>query len=151
MTRPVLFLRIASALTFIHAVLHTVGGVFGSVDPGPAAVAFAAMTANRFPLMGNMRSYADFYRGLGLCVTIALTAESVLFWQLASLAKTDPRRLRPMMATFAVAYAVLAVNSFAYFFVAPVIVESLIAACLVSAIVTAGSQAAASAQTARQS
>ena len=28
MTRPVLFLRIASALTFIHAVLHTVGGVF---------------------------------------------------------------------------------------------------------------------------
>jgi hypothetical protein len=34
MNKPVVFLRIASVLTLIHAVLHTIGGVFGSVDPG---------------------------------------------------------------------------------------------------------------------
>jgi hypothetical protein len=150
MTKPALFLRIASVLTLIHAVLHTFGGVFSSPDPGPATVAVEAMKANQFLLMGNMRSYADFYRGLGLAVTILLTAEAVLFWQLSSLAKTDAVRLRPILATFALAYFALTVNSFAYFFLGPVIVEIVIVVFLVLAIVTAGSQTAAKAETALQ-
>jgi hypothetical protein len=137
MNKPVLFLRIASVLTFIHAVLHTIGGVFGKVDPGPASVAVAAMKANQFLLMGNMRSFWDFYFGLGLALTISMTAESILMWQLASLAKTEARRLRPMMTTFLVAYLVIAINSNANFFIAPVIVEILIAACFAVAITTA--------------
>ncbi len=141
--KPVVFLRIASVLTFIHAVLHTIGGVFGKVGPGPAAVAVEAMKTNQFLLMGHMRSFWDFYRGMGLAVTIFLTAESILFWQLGSLAKTDPQRLRPIMATFLVAYAAIAVNSYTYFFLGPVIFEILIVACLGSAIVTAKPQAAA--------
>lgn len=137
MTRTVVFLRIAAVLTFIHAVLHTVGGVFGSVGPGPASVAAAAMKANQFLVIGHMRSYWDFYRGLGLTVTICLTAEAVLFWQLGSLAKTDGRRLRPILITFLIAYAVLAVNSNAYFFFGPVVAEILIAACLGAALFSA--------------
>lgn len=137
MTKTVVFLRIAAVLTFIHAVLHTVGGVFGSVGPGPASVAAAAMKANQFLVIGHMRSYWDFYRGLGLTVTICLTAEAVLFWQLGSLAKTDGRRLRPILITFLIAYAVLAVNSNAYFFFGPVVAEILIAACLGAAIFSA--------------
>jgi uncharacterized membrane protein YjdF len=140
--KPVVFLRIASVLTFIHAVLHTIGGVFGKVPPGPAAVAVEAMKTNQFLLMGHMRSFWDFHRGFGLGFTIFLTAEAVLFWQLGSLAKTDPQRLRPIMATFLVAYTVLAMNSYTYFFLAPVITEILIAACLASAIVAAKPQAA---------
>jgi len=136
-TRTVVFLRIAAVLTFIHAVLHTVGGVFGSVGPGPASVAAAAMKANQFLVIGHMRSYWDFYRGLGLTVTICLTAEAVLFWQLGSLAKTDGRRLRPILITFMIAYAVLAVNSNAYFFFGPVVAEILIAACLGVALFSA--------------
>jgi hypothetical protein len=101
------------------------------------------MKANQFLLMGHTRSYWEFYRGLGLVVTIMLTAEAVLFWLLGSLAKTDARRLRPIVGTFLVAYAALAVNSYAYFFLAPVITEILIAACLGLAMVTAKSQAAA--------
>ena len=137
MTKTVVFLRIAAVLTFIHAVLHTVGGVFGSVGPGPASVAAAAMKANQFLVIGHMRSYWNFYRGLGLTVTICLTAEAVLFWQLGSLAKTDGRRLRPILITFLIAYAVLAVNSNAYFFFGPVVAEILIAACLGAAIFSA--------------
>jgi hypothetical protein len=148
--KPVLFLRIASVLTFIHAVLHTIGGVFGKVGPGPAAVAVEAMKTNQFLLMGHMRSFWDFYRGLGLGATISLTAESILFWQLASLAKTDPQRLRPIMATFLVAYAAIAVNSYTYFFLGPVIFEILIVACLGLAIVTAKPQAAAYAPAAQR-
>ena len=143
MTKPVLFLRIASVLTFIHAVLHTIGGVFGKVEPGPAAIAVEAMKVNQFLLMGHMRSFWDFYRGLGLGVTIALTAEAVLFWQLGSLAKKDVRRLRPILVTFAVAYSVFAVNSYTYFFLGPVIAEIAIVACLGLAIVTASSKASA--------
>ena len=142
MSKPVLFLRIASVLTLIHAVLHTVGGVFGKVDPGPAAVAVQAMKANQFPLMGNMRSYWEFYRGMGLAVTIFLTFEAVVFWQLGSFARTDANRLRPILATFAIAYLAMAVNSQIYFFLAPVIVEGLIAILLVMAILTAKPQPA---------
>ena len=136
-----LFLRIAAVLTFIHAVLHTIGGVFGDVGPGPAATAVQAMKVNQFLVMGHMRSFWDFYHGLGLGISISLTAEAVLFWQLGSLAKTDAMRLRPILATFLVAYAVFAVNSNAYFFFGPVIAETLIAACLGLAIATAKSQA----------
>jgi hypothetical protein len=137
MIKPVVFLRIAAVLTFIHAVLHTVGGVFGDIGPGPATAAVQAMKANLFPLMGHMRSFWDFYRGLGLGATISLTSESIVFWQLASLAKTDARRLQPILITFSVAYSVLAINSYAYFFLGPVIAEILIVACLGLAIVTA--------------
>jgi len=145
--KPAIFLRIAAVLTFIHAVLHTIGGVFGKVPSGPAAVAADAMKMNQFLLMGHTRSFWDFYRGMGLAATISLTAEAILFWQLSLLAKTDAQRLRPIMATFLIAYAALAVNSYTYFFLGPVIAEILIAACLGLALVTAKSEAAAYAGT----
>jgi hypothetical protein len=143
MRKPVLFLRIAAILTLIHAVLHTIGGVFGKVEPGPAAVAVEAMKANQFLLMGYIRSFWDFYRGMGLTVTVFLAAEAVVFWQLGSLARTDARRLRPIVGTFLVAYAALAINSYTFFFLGPVIVEILIAACLGLAILTAKPEAVA--------
>jgi hypothetical protein len=100
------------------------------------------MKANRFELMGNVRSYWEFYRGMGLMVTIFLTFEAVVFWQLSSLARTDAKRMRPILATFAVAYLAMAVNSQIYFFLAPVIVEMMIAILLVLAFVTAKPRAA---------
>jgi hypothetical protein len=142
MNKPVFFLSIASALTFIHAVMHTIGGVFGKTPAGPAAVAVAAMKANQFLLMGNLRTLWDLYRGLGLGATIFLTADSILMLQMAFLARTGARRLRPMMATFLAAYAVFAINSYEYFFAGPVIAELLIVACLGMAIATAGKEVA---------
>jgi hypothetical protein len=135
--KPTIFLRIASAMTLIHAVLHTIGGVFGKPEPGVAAMVVATMQANRFPVFGAMRSYADFYLGMGLDVTIFLTTEAVAFWLLASLAKTEGVRLRPILAAFMVGYLAFAVNSAVYFFSIPVITEVLIALCLGMAIITA--------------
>ena len=63
-----------------------------------------------------------------------------LFWQLGSLARTEAWRLRPILATFLVAYTIFAVDSYAYFFIGPVIAEVLIAACLGGALLTAGSR-----------
>jgi hypothetical protein len=140
MNKPFVFLRIAAVLTFIHAVLHTIGGVFGHVEPGPATVAVQAMKTNQFLLAAHLRSFWDFYHGLGLGLTIFLTSESVVFWQLASWAKIVGQGIRPILITFAAAYSVLAVNSYTYFFIGPVIVEILIAVCLGAAIITATSQ-----------
>lgn len=139
--KPVLFLRIASVLTLIHSVLHTIGGVFGKAAPGIAAVTEATMKANQFVVFGVTRTYFDFLRGMGLGVTIFLTAEGIVFWQLGRLAKNDAARLRPVMATFMIAYLAFAANSFMYFFPMPVIVEIAIAACLGMAIATAKSAA----------
>ena len=135
------YLRIASVLTLIHAILHTVGGVFGKPAPGTAAMVVATMQANRFRVFGVTRSYADFYLGLGLGITIFLLVAAVLMWQMAGLAKNDAARLRPMMATLMVGFLAFAVNSCLYFFLAPVIVEVLIAACLGLAMLSARSVA----------
>jgi hypothetical protein len=135
--KPVLFLRIASVLTMIHSILHTVGGVFGNPAPGVGAATLAIMKANEFTFMGVTRNYSEFLRGMGLAVTIFLTVEAIVFWQLGSLAKTEAPRLRPILTWFLIAYLALAVNSYTYFFSGPVITELLIAACLGMAIVTA--------------
>ncbi len=139
--RPAVFLRIAALLTFIHAVLHTIGGVFGTVPPGPATIAVQAMRVNQFVMFGHPRSYWDFYLGMGLAVSIFLTAEAVVFWQLASMAKTDAVRLRPIIVTLLFAYAALGVNSSVYFFAGPVITEVIIVGCLIAAFATAKSPA----------
>ena len=91
--KPAIFLRIASGLTLLHSILHTIGGVFGSPGPGVAAATEAVMRANYFPAFGQTRSYWEFYRGMGLGVTIFLTAEGLVFWLLASIAKKDAAQL----------------------------------------------------------
>jgi len=135
--KSVLALRIASILTFVHAVLHTVGGVFGRIPPGPASVAASAMKSNQFVALGFTRTFWQYYRGMGLGVSIFLFAESIVFWQLSTIAKSAAPQLRPIFATFMVAYLVFAVNSYLYFFAAPVIVEILIALCFLWAILAA--------------
>lgn len=131
------FLRIASVLTLIHAILHTVGGVFGKPMPGPGEQAVAAMKANHFILMRNPRTYWGFYMGLGLGITIFLTTESIVFWLLASLAPTAGVRLRPIIAVFALGYLAFPVKSFRFFFLGPVVAEVLIVSCLILAILAA--------------
>src|SRR4051794_41656376 len=110
--RTVLYLRIASVLTFIHAALHTIGGVFGGAAPGVQQATVAVMKANEFAAMGAMRSYWDFHMGFGLAVSVFLTMEAVVFWQLGSLAKTDAMRVRPLLATFLMGYLGVAVVSY---------------------------------------
>jgi hypothetical protein len=137
--KPVIFLRIASVLTFVHSLLHTIGGVFGKAEPGASERAVEAMQANVFPVMGLTRSYWSFYRGLGLGISIFLIVEAVVFWQLSSLARNHYCRLRPVYATFMVGYLLFAMNSYEYFFPPPVVIEILIALCLGLAIVTSQS------------
>jgi len=130
------FLRIASVLTLIHSILHTIAGVFGKPAPGVATTVAAAMRTH-FEVFGVNRSYSDFYMGFGLGITIFLTVDSILLWILASMSRHDAPRLRPLIAVFALGYLAFAFNSYVFFFPIPVITELVIVACLVAAFVTA--------------
>lgn len=131
--KPRVWLRVAAVITLIHAVLHTIGGVFAPPDPGPQTIAVTAMKANTFMAFGSVRSYWIFYRGMGLTVTIFLTLSAVVFWFFADLVKVAGAKLRPVLIAFAAGYLAFAVLSSQYFFSLPVITELLIAACLVIA------------------
>jgi len=134
--RPSTLLRTASALTLVHCILHTIGGVLAPPSHGAEEIALVeTMSAHRFDFMGSMRSYADFMLGYGLFVTVALLVDAVIFWQLAALARARPEGLRPIVAVFAVGYVGLAIVSSRFFFIAPVVTELLIAACLAAAFV----------------
>ena len=135
--KPTLFLRIASVLTLVHGALHTIGGVLSKPEPGVGEATYAIMQSNYFHVLGQTRSYADFYRGFGLAITLFLIAEGLVFWFLAPVAKNHPLELRPILWIFMIAYVVFAVISQTYFFMGPVIAELLIAACLLGAIMTA--------------
>ena len=131
---PTLLLRIASGLAMLHSILHTVGGVFATPAPGSQAATLAIMHANQFQVMGMTRSYADFYLGFGLFVTVALAVEAVVFWQLGTLAKSNSIQLRPILASFVAAYLGYAAIASMYFFAPPAIIELLIAAVVGLAI-----------------
>jgi phosphoglycerol transferase MdoB-like AlkP superfamily enzyme len=136
--KPTLFLRIASVLTMIHCILHTIGGVLGSHRHGPEEIAVVeTMKAHTFNVMGSMRSYWDFMFGYGLGVTITLLIQSLLFWQLATMSKTNAAWTRPIVLLFFFNFVVMSVVVWRYFFIAPAITELLIAACLAAAYFTA--------------
>lgn len=135
--RPTPWLRAASVLTLLHAIAHTLGGVYGSPQPGPQQTAIDAMKANTFPVMGLTRSLWHFYHGMGLGITIFLVVEAIVLWLLGNVARDSEADLRPVLAVFVAGYLALAVNSYRFFFPPPVIIEILIAICLVMAIVSA--------------
>ncbi|RZU41581.1 LIC_13387 family protein [Edaphobacter modestus] len=134
--RPTPWLRAASILTLFHSISHTLGGVFGAPAPGAQQTAVDAMKTNLFPVMGVTRSLWEFYRGMGLGVTIFLTVEAIVFWLLGNLCRSSDADLRPVLAVFLIGYLAFAVNSLIYFFAPPVVVELLIAACLGMAMVS---------------
>jgi len=136
--KATLLLRIASVLALVHGVMHTIGGVFGAVAPGAQQAAVMAMQANRFDAMGVTRSYWDFQMGYGLFTTVKFLVETVVFWQLAAMAKTDALRIRPLVMTFCVGYVAYAALAWRYFFAAPAVFEIVIAGCLLGAWVEAG-------------
>jgi hypothetical protein len=132
--KSIILLRIASVLTMIHCVLHTIGGVLGKPMHGIDEIAVVdKMKCHAFNVMGSMRTYWDFFFGYGLGLTVTLFVQAILFWMLGSYVKTNPGLVRAVALLFCVDYALMAVVVGRYFFVAPAVFEALIAACLLTA------------------
>jgi hypothetical protein len=126
-----LLLRIASLISLLFTLGHTLGGVKRWSPMGDNAV-LKAMETVRFDTMGANRSYLDFYMGFGWSLSVALLLQSVLLWQLASLARAGVQ-LKPIIATFAL--ATLASGVIAWFFIFPV--PALFSAALLIVLVSA--------------
>ena len=129
---PTLFLRIASVITVLHCIGHTIGGVFG-VDAPPGTKEGAvveAMKSNQFDVLGATRSYWDFFIGYGLTISVSSLIQAVVFWQLAGLTKTEPKRIRPIIAAFLFANLGFAVLAWRYFFIPPLVGSLLTAIVL---------------------
>ncbi len=97
-----LLLRIASAIALVFAAGHSLGGL-RDWSPMGANNVLEAMSTVRFAISGVERTYLDFYRGFGWCLSVALLLESILLWQIASLARCDAVQLRPVILAFVLA------------------------------------------------
>ena len=112
-----LLLRIASVISLVFAAGHTSGGLQKWSPMGENDV-LKAMTAVHFDTMGVNRSYLDFFLGFGWSISVLMVLQAILLWQIASLARSDPARVRPMIATFAI--ATLATGVIAWRFIFPI-------------------------------
>lgn len=142
--KTTLYLRIASVLAIIHAILHTIGGVLSKPNNGaPEIAVIEAMKSRSFNVMGSMRTYWDFFYGYGWLLGLALLVEGILFWQLATIAKTNAAPIRPIIMLFCINFVVTTIIAWEYFFIAPAVTEILIAAFLAAAYFSASSARAA--------
>lgn len=140
---PRVWLYTASILTLVHALLHTVGGMFGGPRNAAQAAARTVVQALHFDAFGSKRSYWDFYFGFGLVTSVTLFLSAALLWQLAALVKTDPAKARPFLAMLFITFIALAVISWIYFFTPPFVFEIVIAVCIGAAFVSAGKRSSA--------
>jgi hypothetical protein len=99
-----------------------------------------AMTTVRFDVMGVSRSYLDFYMGFGWSLSVTMLLQTVLLWQMASLARTNARQVRPMIGAFALAALAGAVIGWVFIFPIPALFASVLTLVLVAAYVS-GSRA----------
>jgi hypothetical protein len=128
-----LSLRIASAVSLLFAAGHTLGGS-KSWSPIPDNDVFRAMKSFRFDVGGMSRTYVDFYVGLGYCLAVFLFLQAIVLWQLASLAKKESLELRPLIGSFFVASLLVALLSWKYILLVPVLFSAVIAVFLALAL-----------------
>jgi len=135
--RPFLLLRIASVLTLLLAAGHSSGGLSFWSPAGDTEV-LRAMRSFHFDAGGASRSYLDFFLGFGFTISVYLFMQAVALWQLASIAKSDAFRIRPLVGSFLLANLASAVLAWKFIFVVPVVSFSAVAVCLGLAFYAAG-------------
>lgn len=112
-----LMLRIASMISLLFAIGHSLGGL-QKWSPTADNAVLKAMTDVHFRTMGVSRSYLDLYLGLGWTISVFMLLQTILLWQMASLAGTNAAQVRPMIVPFAL--AALATGILAAIFILPV-------------------------------
>jgi hypothetical protein len=116
-------LRISSIVTALFAIGHTSGAPWTPVKDAPENALIESMKSLHFPVMGVQRTYWDFYFGFGVSASVYVFALAILLWQIASLAKADPRRAQPMILTMLAAFIGIAAVTLQYFFTIPVVMS----------------------------
>jgi hypothetical protein len=132
-----LLLQIASVISLIFTLGHTMGGRKQWSPMGDNEV-LKAMTDVKFQAMGVKRSYLDFFMGFGWLLSVFMLMETILLWQLASLAQTDPARIRPLIGVMALATAGTGVIAWRFIFPVPALFSAVLALVIGLAYFAAG-------------
>ncbi len=96
-----------------------------------------AMTAVRFDTRGAHRSYLDFYMGFGWSIAVTMLMQTILLWQMASIARTDPASVRPMIAVIGLATIASGVVAWRYLFPVPALFSGALVIALAAAFAVA--------------
>jgi len=131
-----LLLRIASAISLVFTAGHSLGGLKKWSPMGDNDV-LRTMTAVYFDTRGAHRSYLDFFMGFGWSISVAMLMQTLLLWQMASLARTDVAHVRPMIAVFALASFATGIIAWLFIFPMPALLSSVLTITLVAAYVVA--------------
>lgn len=131
-------LRVAAIITLVYCAGHTSGMPWTPATGPEQAATLDAMRTHTFVAFGAARTYWDFYFGFGVIISAFLLAQAVALWQLGGIARTSPRQVRGMIATFFVASLANAILGWQYFFAVPALMAAAIVVCLAVAFVLAG-------------
>jgi hypothetical protein len=127
-----IFYRIAAVLLLLLATGHTLG--FRQSDPAWGVdVLLASMRTIHFDIQGFHRSYWDLFEAAGFSVGVFYVFAAILAWQLGSLPPANLGFMRGTVWAFAFCFAAIAVVSWKYLFVVPIVFSILITLCLTAA------------------
>ena len=141
---PVIFYRVSAVALLLFAAGHQFG--FCHTDPQwNADTTTAAMRYVRFPVQGFQRTYWEFFSGFGFFVTTLLLFSAYFAWYVGGLSPEVRRMLASVLWAFAIAYVVIAILAWRYFFMAPGIFATLVALLLVIAALTVAMERSATA------
>ena len=129
--------RISAVLLLLFDAGHTSG--FPWSDP-KWGVHLGSMRSTHFYIMGFSRTYWDFYMGFELFVSVFLVLAMVLAWQLGGLPPESLALMRGTAWTFALCFAAIAVLSWKYFFMIPIVFSIVTTSCLTAAAWFSGKQ-----------
>jgi len=118
--------RIASVLLVLFALGHTIG-FRKPADQGEGVAVGTLMKSVHVAVQGSRRTFWDFYVGFGLFATVFLLLSAFLAWQLGGLSR-EALSQTPSAATWglAVAFGVITVMTWRYFFVVPGVFSTLV-------------------------
>jgi len=128
--KPTLFYRIAAVLLLLFAAGHTVGFLRFVPPTAEGQAVRSAMHNVHFALGRGTYSYAGFYDGFGLTVSVYLVFSAFLAWHLGALARRRPEAIGALAWAFFATQAAQLVLSLVYFFTAPAIFSGVVVACL---------------------
>jgi hypothetical protein len=105
------FLRVAAVITLLYFAGHTAGMPWTPYTDPEATPILEAMKNHSFEAEGFKGTYWDLYFGFGLIISVYLLVQAAVLWQVASLAKIDAIRVRPIVASFLVGFIINAALS----------------------------------------
>jgi hypothetical protein len=128
---PILY-RISSVLLLLFAVGHLAG--FRQSDPAWGVDALlGSMRSIHFDVQGFSRTYWDLFVAAGFSVGVFYLFAAILTWQLGGLPAETLALLRVTVWALALCFAAIAVVSWRYLFVLPIVFSIVITVCLAAA------------------